>query len=114
MGLPQVTDDGPVRTITLDRPGQANALLPADIDTIAAAVRDAGERTRVIVLTGTGERAFGAGMHLDVFTGAAPGDGRAIITRLADCLATVRRSPVPTIARLNGACVGAAFELALA
>ncbi|MEV1295083.1 enoyl-CoA hydratase-related protein [Pseudonocardia sp. NPDC049635] len=114
MGLPLVADEGGVRTITLDRPAQANALHLADIDAIADAVRDADDGARVIVLTGTGDRAFGAGMHLDVFTGAAPGDGREIITRLADCLATVRRSPIPTIARLNGVCVGAAFELALA
>ncbi|MBN9738893.1 MULTISPECIES: enoyl-CoA hydratase/isomerase family protein [unclassified Pseudonocardia] len=114
MGLPRVHDDGPVRTITLDRPDHANALHLEDVDAIGAAVRDIGPDIRVVVLTGAGERAFGAGMHLDVFTGAEPGDGRAIISRLADCLRTVRTAPVPTIARLNGVCIGAAFELALA
>ena len=113
-GLPLVHDDGGVRTITLNRPEQANALRLEDVDALAAAVREAGEGTRVIVLTGAGERAFGAGMHLDVFRDAAPEDGRAIISRLAECLRIVRTAPVPTIARLNGACIGAAFELALA
>lgn len=113
-GLPRVHDDGPVRTITLNRPEQANALRLEDVDAVAAAVADPGPDTRVIVLTGAGRRSFGAGMHLEVFRGAGPGDGRAIISRLAACLDTVRRSPVPTIARLNGSCVGAAFELALA
>lgn len=113
-GLPLVHDDGGVRTVTLNRPDQANALRLEDVDAIAAAVRDAGEQIRVIVVTGAGDRSFGAGMHLDVFRDAAPGDGRAIISRLAGCLRTVRTAPIPTIARLNGACLGAAFELALA
>lgn len=114
MGLPRVRDDDTVRTITLDRPEQANALRLEDLDAIAGAVTGAGDRIRVIVLTGAGDRAFGAGMHLDVFRDAGPDEGRALISRVADCLDAVRRSPVPTIARLNGACVGAAFELALA
>lgn len=113
-GTPLVHDDGGVRTLTLDRPEHANALRLEDVDAIAAAVRGIGPETRVIVLTGAGDRAFGAGMHLDVFTGAAPDEGRAIITRLAECLRAVRTAPVPTIARLNGVCLGAAFELALA
>lgn len=114
MGLPRVDDDGPVRTITLDRPEHANALRLEDVDAIGDAVRRIGPATRVIVLTGSGDRAFGAGMHLDVFSDADPGDGRAIISRLADTLDAVRRAPVATIARLNGVCLGAAFELALA
>ncbi|WP_224390238.1 enoyl-CoA hydratase/isomerase family protein [Pseudonocardia sp. ICBG1293] len=114
MGTPRVHDDGPVRTVTLDRPGAANALHLDDVDAIADAVTDLPDRVRVVVLTGTGDRAFGAGMHLDVFRDAGPGDGREIITRLAECLRAVRTAPVPTLARLNGACLGAAFELALA
>ncbi|WP_060712064.1 enoyl-CoA hydratase-related protein [Pseudonocardia sp. HH130629-09] len=114
MGTPRVRDDGPVRTVTLDRPDAANALHLVDVDAVAAAVTDLPDRVRVVVVTGAGDRAFGAGMHLDVFRDADPGDGRAIITRLAACLRAVRTAPVPTIARLNGACLGAAFELAMA
>ncbi len=114
MGTPRVHDDGAVRTITLDRPEAANALHLEDVDAITGAVADLPDRVRVVVVTGAGDRAFGAGMHLEVFRGAAPGDGHAIITRLATCLRAVRTAPVPTIARLNGACLGAAFELALA
>lgn len=114
MGTPRVHDDGAVRTVTLDRPEAANALHLDDVDAVTGAVTDLPDRVRVVVVTGAGDRAFGAGMHLDVFRDAAPGDGRAIITRLATCLRAVRTAPVPTIARLNGACLGAAFELALA
>lgn len=114
MGQPLVRDDGPVRHITLDRPEHANALRLADLDVIGDAVAGIGPQTRAIVLTGSGDRAFCAGMHLDTFRDAAPGDGRAIISRVGSCLDAVRRCPVATIARLNGACVGAAFEMVLA
>lgn len=114
MGLPLVADDGPVRRITLDRPEQANALHLDDLDAIAEAVGGIGPATRAVVLTGSGDRAFAAGMHLDTFRDTAPEDGMAIISRVAACLGAVRRCPVATVARLNGVCVGAAFELALA
>lgn len=114
MGLPLVHDDGPVRRITLDRPEQANAMRLEDLDAVAEAVTEIGPGTRAIVFTGSGDRAFGAGMHLDTFRDAAPGDGLALISRVGACLDAVRRCPVATVARLNGVCVGAAFELVLA
>jgi enoyl-CoA hydratase len=66
------------------------------------------------VLTGSGERAFSAGMHIDTFAGAAPEDGRAIISSVRDCIGAIRRAPVLTVAMINGYCIGAAFEMALA
>lgn len=114
MGSPLVRDDGPIRYVTLDRPEQANALRLEDLDAIADAVTGIGAGTRAIVLTGSGDRAFCAGMHLDTFRDAGPADGRAIISRVGACLDAVRRSPVATVARLNGVCVGAAFEMVLA
>ena len=114
MGLPQVRDDGPIRRITLDRPEAANALRPEDLDAIAEAVTGIGPATRAVVFTGAGERSFCAGMHLDVFVETAPDRGGAFISRVAACLEAVRTCPVATVARINGVCVGAAFELVLA
>lgn len=114
MGQPLVRDDGPIRRITIDRPEQANALRLEDLDAIGDAVRDIGPQIRAIVFSGAGVRAFSGGMHLDTFRDAAPEDGLAIISRVGACLDMVRRCPVATVARLNGVCVGAAFELVLA
>ncbi|MBW0105400.1 enoyl-CoA hydratase/isomerase family protein [Pseudonocardia sp. KRD291] len=114
MGQPLVRDDGPIRRITIDRPEQANALRLEDLDVIGDSVRDIGPQIRAIVFSGAGDRAFSAGMHLDTFRDAAPEDGLALISRVAACLDAVRRCPVATVARLNGVCVGAAFELVLA
>jgi len=114
MGLPIVTDDAHIRWITIDRPEVANALHIEDLDHIADAVRGIDETTRAIVFTGSGDRAFSAGMHLDTFRAATPVTARRLIARVGDFLRAARQSPVPTVAMLNGACLGAAFELALA
>lgn len=114
MGRPTVVDDDHVRWITFDRPAIANALTIDDVGMATDAVRDAGEDMRAIVFTGTGDRAFSAGMHIDTFRGIDSDGARRAITQIGDLLRTVRLSPLPTIALLNGVCVGAAFELALA
>jgi enoyl-CoA hydratase len=115
MGQPQVSDDEHgTRWITIDRPEIANALRLEDLDVIASAVTTTGPGVRAIVLTAMGERSFSAGMHIDTFSAADPGSGRAVITRVRDCVGALRLSPLPTIAMINGYCLGAAFEMALA
>jgi enoyl-CoA hydratase/carnithine racemase len=67
-----------------------------------------------VVITGAGDRSFSAGLHVDTFADGDPVRARAAISRVRDGLAVVRRSPLPVIAMVNGYCLGAAFELALA
>jgi enoyl-CoA hydratase len=114
VGLPLVRDANGVRWITLNRPEVLNALTIDDLGGIRAAVESAGEEVLAIVFTGSGERAFSAGMHLDVFTAASPSEGRSVIEHVGACIGAVRTAPVPTVAMVNGYCLGAAFELALA
>jgi enoyl-CoA hydratase/carnithine racemase len=114
MGQPLITDENGIRWITLDRPEIRNALYTEDLARITDAVTGAGPRIEAIVLTGSGERAFSAGMHISTFADAAPEDGRAIISSVRDCIGAIRRAPVPTVAMINGYCIGAAFEMALA
>src|SRR5215469_1119869 len=114
MGRPLIADENGIRWITLDRPEIRNALYAEDLARIRQAVTSIGDRVKAIVLTGSGERAFSAGMHMDTFTGAAPEDGRAVISGVRDCIGAVRLAPVPTVAMINGYCIGAAFEMALA
>jgi enoyl-CoA hydratase len=114
MGQPLITDENGVRWITLDRPEIRNALYAHDLTRITEAVTGVDDTVKAIVVTGSGERAFSAGMHISTFADAAPEDGRAIISGVRDCIGAIRRVPVPTVAMINGYCIGAAFEMALA
>jgi enoyl-CoA hydratase len=114
MAAPLVSDEHGIRTITLNRPEVLNALTLEDLSAIRDAVAGADEAVRGVVLTGAGERAFSAGVHVDTFVDAAPTSGREIIERVGACVSAIRLAPVPTVAMIHGYCLGAAFEMALA
>jgi enoyl-CoA hydratase len=107
-------DEHGVRWITFCRPEKLNALLPDDLDAIRTALTEWTTAPRAAVLTGTGERAFSAGMHLDAFADLSPASARALIEQVRDCVGAVRIAPFPTVCMLNGHCLGVAFEIALA
>jgi enoyl-CoA hydratase len=105
-----------VVVLRIDRPRARNALTAALMGELGAALVEA-ERdpaTRAVVLTGTGDRAFCAGMDLTSYTGApsndeGDADGRAGYTRF------IRGElRVPVVGAANGAAVAGGFELLLA
>ena len=114
MAALDVRDDDDVRWITFSRPEKLNALMIEDLEAVTRAMTDSTVRPRAAVFTGAGERAFSAGMHLDAFRDLGPAEARTLITVVRDCMASVRLAPFPTISAINGHCLGAAFELALA
>ena len=114
MTRPGVRDDAGVRRITLDRPDVANALTLDDLAVIESAVTDLPEHVRAIVVSGAGRAVFSAGMHVDTFLTTPADRGRELIERVGSCVGAVRLAPVPTVAVVEGHCLGAAFELALA
>ena len=70
------TVEGPIATITIDRPEKLNALTPAMLEALEAALAsiEADEAIRVVVLTGAGDRAFCAGADVDAWSSLAPID----------------------------------------
>ena len=95
--------------ITILREQKANALLPEDCTAIRRYVEDAATResVRAIVFTGSGKRAFSAGMDVSAFLAIDASSARAFFVPLKDMLNAVRTAPLPTIAGINGACIGA-------
>jgi enoyl-CoA hydratase len=100
--------------ITFDRPEASNAFTLADLDRLAEIFQEAGARPpRAAVLTGAGPRAFSAGMHLQAFSDLTPERAREFIVKNRRLLAAVRTAPFPTIAAINGHCLGTGLGLAL-
>ncbi len=108
--------------ITLNRPQVYNALSPALIREITAAIEAAGadESVRVVVLTGAGEKAFCAGADLkEGFANMAASGGQLALgdslrTGYNPMILAMRHLPKPIIARVNGVAAGAGCSLALA
>jgi enoyl-CoA hydratase/carnithine racemase len=119
--------DGPVATVTLDRPGALNAQTPATWAALAAIGRDLPGDVRVVVVRGEG-RAFSAGLDKSVFAGQRSGDEPTFAELAAmsehDCDAVIagyqsaftwlRRPALVSVAAVQGHAIGAGFQLALA
>ena len=121
--------DGPVATITLNRPDSLNTIVPPMPDELEAAVHRAvtDAAVRVIVLRGAG-RAFCAGFdfgggfhHWDegLTTDGRWDPGKDFIAATAPSLGpipkfmSIWRSPKPVICQVHGWCVGGGSDLAL-
>lgn len=102
----------PVRTVTLDRPGRRNALTPAGLDQLAAAVTEAAEP--VVLLRGAGG-AFCAGADVAVVESLADRESATAFARHGQRVArALEDADAVVIAGIDGAVRGGGLELALA
>src|SRR5690348_11651420 len=113
MALVRVDAGDGIARITLDDPARRNILsgpLVADLMAAFDALEARADVTAV-VLTGAGS-AFCAGADLGDLLAAADGDPTGI-RRVYSGFDRVRRSPLVTIAAVNGPAVGAGLNMAL-
>jgi 2-(1,2-epoxy-1,2-dihydrophenyl)acetyl-CoA isomerase len=103
-------------TITLNRPEVYNALNPALIQEITKAFIQSGEdsQVRVVILTGTGEKAFCSGADLKGGINNITSLGDSLRSGYNPMILSIRNLAKPVICRLNGVAAGAGCSLALA
>lgn len=110
-----VSDQAAVRTITVHRPDKLNALDSGTLD----ALRDAFDQAaadaavRVVVLTGTGPKAFVAGADIAQMSGLSPAEARDFSLRGSRMMRGIEKMPKPVIAMVNGFALGGGLELAM-
>jgi enoyl-CoA hydratase len=109
-----VNVDGPVASVVLNRPDARNAIDKAMIDGLHAALDELAARddVSVLVLSGAGGKAFAAGADIaQLRARKSPEALQAINARLFQKL---EEFPQPTIAAIQGFCLGGGCELAMA
>jgi len=107
-----------VATVTIDRPAVMNAFDFRTLRELGAAFEQAAwdDAVSCVVVTGAGERAFCTGADLDEQAAMGSTSGQywrwmGAFIEMHDRLRTIGK---PTIARINGACVGGGNELQMA
>jgi enoyl-CoA hydratase/carnithine racemase len=107
-----VADDGPIRTIRMNRPDKKNALTLAMYDAMAEAIETAGSDSgvRCIVITGA-PGGFCAGNDIGDFVTMA--QGGALGAPILRFLYALARSETPLVAAVSGTAVGVGTTMLL-
>lgn len=106
-----------IALLTISRPEKLNALNKQTIEELSRALDMLREDqfVRIVVLTGSGEKAFVAGADISEFADFNPQQGKALAAEGQQKLFDkVARFPKPVIAAINGFALGGGLELAMA
>jgi enoyl-CoA hydratase len=105
-----------IATVTVNRPAVRNALNFATMRELHAAFEQAqsDEAVRVIILTGSGDKAFVAGADINELATLSPVEGRDYSLAGQAILDFIENLGKPVIAAVNGYALGGGCELAMA
>jgi len=116
MSTVDLSRDGEIATLTLNNPGKLNAI---DLGMWLQLAENMAELAvdrdiRCIVLRGSGNDAFAAGGDLEEFLSARATLEQALHyhTQVATALNAIADCPQPTVALIQGACIGGGLEIA--
>jgi enoyl-CoA hydratase/carnithine racemase len=117
--------DGPIATITLNRPEKMNAFTVTMMTEMCDALdtTDTDDRVRAVIFTGAGDKAFCAGADLTPESGSGPFSSDSTVSSLDDervrdgggrLTLRIFKSKKPVISACNGAAVGIGATMQLA
>ncbi|KAA1246316.1 enoyl-CoA hydratase/isomerase family protein [Aquimarina sp. RZ0] len=106
-----------ITTITINRPSKLNALNKQTIQELhdAIAVADQSNTSKVIIITGQGDKAFVAGADISEFSNFSIDQGEELAAKGQELLFDfIANLGTPVIAAINGFALGGGLELAMA
>lgn len=105
-----------ITTITINRPDKLNALNKVTIEELHQAFKNESTNTncKVIILTGSGTKAFVAGADISEFAHFSNKEGENLAAKGQEILFDyIENFPKPVIAAINGFALGGGLELAM-
>jgi enoyl-CoA hydratase len=104
-----------IALLTIDRPQKLNSLTPAAFSGLSQALKDADsdKNIKVIIITGSGSRAFCGGFDVLNVPDLPTSESRLLHTRNLELNKQLIGMSKVTIAAVNGMAVGAGFEISL-
>jgi enoyl-CoA hydratase len=117
MSLILTTIDQGIALVTINRPQQLNALNAETIQSLHGAMEAlrGNSDVQVVILTGSGEKAFVAGADIKEFAAYSKDEGSAMAGKGHQLLFDyIEQFPKPVIAAVNGFALGGGLELAMA
>lgn len=111
-----INRDASLATITINRPKKLNALNKATIEELHNALKEleADHSVKVIIITGSGEKAFVAGADISEFAHFSVEEGGMLAAKGQDMLFNlIENLSTPVIAAVNGFALGGGLELAM-
>ncbi len=110
-----ITRDGEIALITLNRPDALNALSFAIVEEIGAAIEEVAlTDARILIFTGAGDKAFCAGADIKELREQDVNTMRVFMKRGQETFAKLDTLSKPSLALINGYAFGGGLELALA
>jgi enoyl-CoA hydratase len=108
--------DGPIATLSINRPEKRNAVNNATVEEIdrALAQVEGDASIRVLILTGAGDKAFAAGADINELARRDLVLGRYESGRRQEVYTRIERLEIPSVAAVNGFALGTGLELAMA
>lgn len=112
----ELTSSDGIATLIFNRPKALNALNSVLLDELGNALDSIAEDEgiRVLILTGTGEKAFIAGADITEIATLTPLAAKKFAQSGQDVISKLQGLPIPVIAMVNGYALGGGCEMALA
>ena len=116
----EVRREPPIGWIVLNRSHRLNAISPKMLDELEDAISElaADRAVKVIVITGSGERAFSVGADITTFSEILSSESKVPMAfwfsvRFNEVFRKIERTPKPVVAAIDGYALGGGLELAL-